>query len=158
MPSELNQENLTAYDAIVVGCGPVGGLAAIYLAKHGLRVAVVERDAQVYPYPRAVNLDNFTFTALNEIVGDPIEKLAYAVWEEAAYVLDKNDLNTHFADFTIETYGKIGANNFFYQPALEAILRETIAAHPNIDGFFNYNALKLYQSERLTHFTIQNLA
>ncbi len=44
-------------DVIVIGCGPVGAMAAILLGQRGLSVIVVERDREVYPLPRAAVYD-----------------------------------------------------------------------------------------------------
>jgi 3-(3-hydroxy-phenyl)propionate hydroxylase len=43
---------------VVVGLGPVGATVALLLARHGVRVVALERDAEVYPHPRAVALDD----------------------------------------------------------------------------------------------------
>src|SRR5579859_3525694 len=45
-------------DCVVVGCGPVGLLTAIFLGQAGLRVTVVERWPQRYPLPRACTIDH----------------------------------------------------------------------------------------------------
>lgn len=45
------------YDVIIVGYGPVGVTAANLLGGMGLWVAVVEREASVYPRARAVSTD-----------------------------------------------------------------------------------------------------
>ena len=46
------------YDIAIIGCGPVGALAANFLGKQGWKVLVVEREANPYPLPRAVHLDH----------------------------------------------------------------------------------------------------
>jgi 3-(3-hydroxy-phenyl)propionate hydroxylase len=46
------------YDVAVIGCGPVGALAANLLGKAGLRTIVLERETESYPLPRAVHLDH----------------------------------------------------------------------------------------------------
>ena len=45
------------FDVIIVGMGPVGCLAAYLLVQHGLQVAAIEKDTEVYKLPRAVALD-----------------------------------------------------------------------------------------------------
>lgn len=45
-------------DLVVVGCGPVGLMAAIRAAQHGLSVAAVDRLTEVYPLPRAIGMDD----------------------------------------------------------------------------------------------------
>ena len=44
-------------DVAIVGCGPVGGLLANLLGQAGLGVVVLERDADIYPLPRAMHFD-----------------------------------------------------------------------------------------------------
>ena len=55
------------YDVVILGLGPVGCLAAILLTHQGLRVAAIERDAEVYKLPRAVNLDGEIVRALQPV-------------------------------------------------------------------------------------------
>ena len=45
-------------DVIIVGCGPVGVMAALRCAQRGLRVIAVDRETLVYPLPRAVGMDD----------------------------------------------------------------------------------------------------
>jgi 3-(3-hydroxy-phenyl)propionate hydroxylase len=47
-----------AYDVAVVGLGPVGGLLALLLGQHGLRVVAVDREPAPYPLPRAIATDD----------------------------------------------------------------------------------------------------
>ena len=55
------------FDVLVVGLGPVGSLGAILFAKAGLKVAAIEKEADVYTLPRAVNLDGEIIRALQPI-------------------------------------------------------------------------------------------
>ena len=47
-----------SYDVAIVGCGPVGALAANLLGRAGLRTLVLEREAELHPLPRAVHIDH----------------------------------------------------------------------------------------------------
>ena len=42
------------FDCIVIGYGPVGALLSIFLSKLGLSVAVIDKNLDVYPLPRAI--------------------------------------------------------------------------------------------------------
>ncbi|MBT5849967.1 MAG: monooxygenase, partial [Acidimicrobiaceae bacterium] len=48
----------TDADVIVVGCGPVGVLAALRSAQRGLSVIALDRDPDLYPFPRAIGMDD----------------------------------------------------------------------------------------------------
>ncbi|MEM9464820.1 MAG: bifunctional 3-(3-hydroxy-phenyl)propionate/3-hydroxycinnamic acid hydroxylase [Actinomycetota bacterium] len=54
------QSSVEAHDAdlIVVGCGPVGVMAALRARQHGLSVIAVDRATDVYPLPRAIGMDD----------------------------------------------------------------------------------------------------
>ena len=145
------------YDVIIVGCGPVGGMAACYLAQQGLKIAVIEQNQHVYPYPRALNLDFFTMTLLNDLLGADMKKVSVSPWEEAFYALDKNNLDEPFADAHFSTITDFAPNNFIYQPEVEDILRRKFQVYGNADSFFNHSAMKLYRDGEETHITIQNL-
>mgnify|MGYP003953889301 CR=1 FL=1 len=47
-------------DVLIIGCGPTGLVLASLLGGLGVRVAVLERDADVYPTPRATHIDEET--------------------------------------------------------------------------------------------------
>ena len=44
-------------DVLIVGCGPVGAMAALRCRQHGLSVIVVDSSTEIYPLPRAIGLD-----------------------------------------------------------------------------------------------------
>ncbi|MBC2663515.1 bifunctional 3-(3-hydroxy-phenyl)propionate/3-hydroxycinnamic acid hydroxylase [Novosphingobium flavum] len=111
------------YDVVIVGCGPVGALAANLLGREGLSVLVLEKELEHYPLPRAVHLDHEMMRLL-----------------QSAGVIDRvlpdmiaADGHLHIgADHGVIRYmGTQGkpkpfgwANDwFFYQPELEAHLR-----------------------------------
>lgn len=44
-------------DVLVVGCGPVGVMAALRCAQRGLSVLAIDRSEEIFPLPRAVGMD-----------------------------------------------------------------------------------------------------
>jgi 3-(3-hydroxy-phenyl)propionate hydroxylase len=44
-------------DVAIIGCGPAGATLANLLGARGLQVLVLERDAHIYPLPRAIHFD-----------------------------------------------------------------------------------------------------
>ena len=48
----------TDADVIIVGCGPVGVMAALRSAQRGLSVIALDRDPDLYPFPRAIGMDD----------------------------------------------------------------------------------------------------
>jgi 3-(3-hydroxy-phenyl)propionate hydroxylase len=121
------------FDVAIIGCGPVGALAANLLGKAGLKTLVVEREADPFPLPRAVHLDHEMMRlfqsagVIDQVLGD----------------MRDTDGHLHVgADHGVIRYmGTVGKprpfgwsnDYFFYQPELEAHLRGALAAYPNVE-------------------------
>ncbi|MBJ6121625.1 bifunctional 3-(3-hydroxy-phenyl)propionate/3-hydroxycinnamic acid hydroxylase [Sphingomonas mollis] len=124
------------YDVAVVGCGPVGALAANLAATAGLSVLVIDREATPHPLPRAVHLDHEMMRLFQSV------RLAEAI----APTMRETEGHLHVgADHGVIRYmGTAGrpkpfgwANDyFFYQPELEALLRDGLARFDSVEVSF----------------------
>ena len=111
------------YDVIIVGCGPVGAVAANLLGQYGHSVLVLEQFADAFPLPRAVHIDH------------EMMRLFQGMGLVDAILPLTRETQGHMhlgADGDVIRYmGSVGkpkrfgwANDyFFYQPELEAALR-----------------------------------
>ncbi|HEY0778414.1 MAG TPA: FAD-dependent monooxygenase, partial [Gemmatirosa sp.] len=115
------------FDVAVVGCGPVGALAANLTAGAGLSTLVIDREAEPHPLPRAVHLDHEMMRVFQ----------AVGLADRLAPIMRETEGHLHVgADRGVIRYlGTAGrprpfgwANDyFFYQPELEGVLRAGIA-------------------------------
>lgn len=133
------------YDVAIIGCGPVGALAANLLGKQGLNVVVLEKEANPYPLPRAVHLDH-------EMV-----RLFQAVDLHDTILPHMRDTDGHLhigADHGVIRYmGTVGKprpfgwsnDYFFYQPELEDLLRDALARFDNVSLQLGTEFLSLQQ-------------
>lgn len=115
------------FDVAVIGCGPVGALAANLAARAGLSVLVIDREAAPHPLPRAVHLDH-EMMRLFQAAG-LIDAIAPGMRETQGHLHVGAD---HGAIRYMGTAGRpkpFGWANdyFFYQPELEERLREGLA-------------------------------
>ena len=120
------------FDVAIIGCGPVGALAANLLGRAGIRTLVVEQEQAPHPLPRAVHIDH------------EMKRLFQAAGVVDAVVGDMRETDGHLhvgADHGVIRYmGTFGqerpfgwANDyFFYQPELEAHLRGALGAYPDV--------------------------
>lgn len=134
-------------DVLVVGLGPVGATLAALLVRRGISVLAVDREAQIYPLPRAVGFDHEIMRILQEV--------------GLADVATRNTRESRYYDFnnaageTILRYDRAlmprpsGWPNYvtFYQPAIEAALRETIGASPQGRILLSQRLLSLVPGE-----------
>lgn len=114
---------IPAFDIAIIGCGPVGALAANLAGRAGLSVLVIDRDANPHPLPRAVHLDHemmrlFQDAGLAEVIAPTMRET-------------QGHLHVGADHGVIRYMGTAGrpkpfgwANDyFFYQPELETLLR-----------------------------------
>ena len=117
----------------VIGCGPVGALAANLAAAAGMRVLVIDRETAPHPLPRAVHLDH------------EMMRLFQAAGLAGTIAPTMRDTEGHLhvgADHGVIRYmGTAGrpkpfgwaGDYFFYQPELEGRLRDGLARFPDLD-------------------------
>jgi 3-(3-hydroxy-phenyl)propionate hydroxylase len=131
--SEKAEMSTEAVDVIVVGCGPVGGIAANYLGLHGVRTLIIERDLALFSQPRAFSCDdeaqrNFQAAGL---VGEfavklwPCQGIDYV--DGARQVLGSVPLGE--LDFGVG-HPPI---SFFSQPQLETVVRQALRRFPHVE-------------------------
>ncbi|TQJ92324.1 bifunctional 3-(3-hydroxy-phenyl)propionate/3-hydroxycinnamic acid hydroxylase [Streptomyces sp. SLBN-31] len=113
---------------VIIGAGPVGVMAALLLARRGVRTVVLERHQDVYPLPRAVATD------------DEVRRILQAagVEEEFATITrPSNGLRLLDARHRVRAeirrtgHGHHGypQTSMFDQPELERLLRDALTRH-----------------------------
>ncbi len=144
------------FDVAIIGCGPVGAMAANFLGKAGLKTLVLEKEANPYPLPRAVHLDHEMMRLFQD--ADVIDDVR----------ADMRDTEGHLhigADKGVIRYmGNVGkprpfswANDyFFYQPELEDHLRGALAKYSNVDLRLGSEFLALQQNDGKVTLDLKN--
>lgn len=121
------------YDVAIIGYGPAGALLAKLLGQAGLSVLALDKEAGIYPLPRAIHFD-----------AEVMRVFQNAGLRAAVEAISRPGLTgMHFVNAAGETmlvrggtslHGPHGcANNYyFHQPELEQVLRSSVALHPNV--------------------------
>jgi 3-(3-hydroxy-phenyl)propionate hydroxylase len=120
-------------DICVVGYGPVGGTLAHLLADRGLSVVVLDREADIYPLPRAVHFDDEVMRVF-QTLGLAERILPHTHVSPGMQFVDA-DRRVILDWPRPQAVGPLGWNTSyrFHQPDLERILREAARDKPNID-------------------------
>ncbi|MDH2383937.1 bifunctional 3-(3-hydroxy-phenyl)propionate/3-hydroxycinnamic acid hydroxylase [Bradyrhizobium sp. CER78] len=135
------------YDVAIVGLGPVGAIFANLLAKAGLRVAVVERVADIYDKPRAITLDHEALRALQAIgLGDFMEQ-AIAPHKGSHYLGVDGEIIKIFDPMPPPFPLGWIPNVTFVQPDLEQALRDKLAEYTHADVFLAAAGVALQQDD-----------
>ena len=137
------------FDIAIIGMGPVGATAALFLARAGLTVVVIERDEAVYKLPRAVALDGeiirgFQRLGLGEQVASLLQPLRPG--EHVGFGNSKREwlfkqVPTPFNSNGWQSF------NMFDQPELEGFLRETALAEPNVTAHIGAEATAISDAD-----------
>ena len=125
---------MESFDIAIVGMGPVGATAAILFAHAGLKVAIFERDKEVYALPRAVNIDSeviraFQRIGLGQTLADMLQKVRPG--DRAGFANSKREwlFGNEFVAFGSNAWQPM---SMFDQPEVDTWLRSTAIAHPNV--------------------------
>ena len=120
-------------DVAIIGAGPAGVTLANLLGQRGLRVVLFEREAEIYPLPRAIHFD-----------GEVMRVFETAGLRAEVEAVSRPGLKgMHFVNAAGETLlirggtaerGPHGCatNHYFHQPELEAVLRAGLARFPQV--------------------------
>jgi 3-(3-hydroxy-phenyl)propionate hydroxylase len=119
-------------EVAIIGCGPVGAIAANLFGHAGLRTRVIEREAAPYPLPRAVHIDHEMMRIFQSAgLADALLPLLRAAQGHIHIGADGG---------TIRYLGSAGlrkrfgwANDyFFFQPELERALQAGMSRFPAV--------------------------
>jgi len=122
------------FDVAVIGYGPAGATLANLLGQYGLSVLVLEREADIYPLPRAIHFD-----------GEVMRVFETAGLRREVEAISRPGLKgMYFNNAAGETLlirggtavrGPHGCatNHYFHQPELETVLRAGLRRYPQVE-------------------------
>lgn len=120
-------------DVLVVGLGPVGSVLTALLAQRGVRVIAIDKDAEVYPLPRAVHFDHEIMRLFQQLgIADQVKRHTRELPIYEFRAADGQLLMT--LPPPRETPSGWGAGYMFHQPSLDGVLRELVAGLPAADA------------------------
>jgi 3-(3-hydroxy-phenyl)propionate hydroxylase len=122
------------YDVLVVGCGPVGAMAANFFGRANLKTLVVEREQGPQSLPRAVHIDH-EIMRLFQNVGLSGELLPLFRQAQGHIHIGADGGVIRYLG-TAGLHKKFGWANdyFFYQPELERVLRAGFARFSSVEA------------------------
>ena len=118
-------------DVAIVGFGPVGATLAGLLGQRGVKVAVIDREADIYPLPRAAHIDHQSLRVFQEL----------GVLDELLPQMIRNpglDLITARRELLIRipsdqpSISGLPLSMYFHQPTVDSTLRRAAAARPSV--------------------------
>ena len=132
------------FDCIIIGYGPVGALLSIFLSKLGLSVAVIDKNLDIYPLPRAIHFYEEVMRIFQMVnLSDQISKIS-RIGTKGMHFVDNEDniLMVRKGSYDV---GELGWQKswYFHQPQLEKLLRENAKKEKKIVSFLGYEMQKI---------------
>ncbi|MDB5456942.1 MAG: hypothetical protein JWP92_2527 [Caulobacter sp.] len=135
------------YDIVIVGLGPVGAVAANLAGAAGFRTLVVERSNQPYLLPRAIVFDAEIMRIFDAIgLAEPITAATRPLGGSIYLGADHRPIRTFRARPPAHDKAWF-PSNLFFQPQLEAIIRDGLARHPNVTVLLAQEVTDLRQAD-----------
>ena len=149
----------SVWDVAIVGYGPAGATLANLLGQYGLSVLVLEREAEIYPLPRAIHFD-----------GEVMRVFETAGLRAPIAAISRPGLKgMYFNNAAGETlliragssaHGPHGCanNHYFHQPELEAVLRAGLARYPQVQVHTRHEVLAIEDGAEHARLQVRDLA
>ncbi|MGQ3050074.1 MAG: bifunctional 3-(3-hydroxy-phenyl)propionate/3-hydroxycinnamic acid hydroxylase MhpA [Niveispirillum sp.] len=120
------------FDVAIIGCGPVGALAANLLGRRGIHTLVVEQSASPHPLPRAVHIDHEMVRLFQDV--DLTETILPLMRDTDGHLHVGADGGVIRYMGTAGQARPFGWSNdyFFYQPDLEGALRAGLSRFDHV--------------------------
>ena len=128
---------------VIIGCGPVGAVAACLLGQRGLSTLIIDRSHTIYDKPRAVALDHEIARILQNIgLGEAIKPHIEPFTASEYFGVDGQLIKR--LDMLPRPYPMGWTPSMvFMQPALEALLRRRLADLPSVKSEFGVELIGL---------------
>lgn len=122
----------TSADVIIIGLGPTGAVLAHLLGQAGIKTVVFEREAEVYPRPRAVFFDDEICRLLAQVgLHDDLASFSRPV-QGMDLVNGAGDVLYRYRPGKAESELGFAEGYMFSQPDLERALRRALDRYPSI--------------------------
>ena len=118
-------------DVLIAGGGPTGVTLGILLAQQGVSVLIAEKEADIYPLPRAAHLDHETMRILQAAgVADAVAATSRTT-DRYDFLTANGQVLLRFEGSAQTGPGGWPGANMIHQPSVEAALRARLAELPS---------------------------
>lgn len=118
-------------DVLIAGGGPTGVTLAVLLAKRGVRVLVAEKEADIFPLPRAAHIDHEGMRILQEAGAADAVMATCRSAPRYDFLNGSGRVLLSFDGIDAIAPGGWPAANMIHQPSVEAALRQSLQQTDN---------------------------
>lgn len=133
-------------DVAIIGFGPAGATLANLLGQTGLNVVVLEKEAAIYPLPRAIHFDGEVMRIFQSIgLRREVEDISRAGLKGMHFVNAEGETLLIRGGTTALGPHGCASNYYFHQPELERVLREGVQRFENVHICLQHSVLDIQQ-------------
>ncbi|NDC62094.1 MAG: bifunctional 3-(3-hydroxy-phenyl)propionate/3-hydroxycinnamic acid hydroxylase, partial [Betaproteobacteria bacterium] len=134
-------------DVAIIGFGPAGATLANLLGQTGLNVVVLEKEASIYPLPRAIHFDGEVMRIFQSIgLRHEVESISRAGLKGMHFVNAEGETLLIRGGTTALGPHGCASNYYFHQPELERVLREGVKRFENVRVCLQHSVLDIQQN------------
>lgn len=138
-----------ACDVLIVGAGPTGSTLALMLAQAGVDVVLADREADIYPLPRAAHIDSEALRIFQSIgLAAPIVASCRHA-PRYDFVNAAGDVLLRFDGADRIGAGGWPASNMIHQPSIERALRDAVIASDWVELRPSHRLIALSQDDQI---------
>jgi 3-(3-hydroxy-phenyl)propionate hydroxylase len=116
------------FDIAIIGYGPAGATLANLLGQAGLSTLVVEKEAAIYPLPRAIHFDGEVMRIFQSVGLRPaVEAISRPGLKGMQFVNASGETLLVRGGTAAQGPHGCASNHYFHQPELEQVLRDGVA-------------------------------
>lgn len=121
------------FDVAIIGYGPAGATLANLLGQAGLSVLVLEKEAAIYPLPRAIHFDGEVMRIFQSVGLRPaVEAISRPGLKGMHFVNAKGETLMIRGGTAAQGPHGCASNHYFHQPELEHVLRDGAGRFANV--------------------------
>lgn len=146
------------FDVAVVGLGPAGASLANLLGQAGLSVVVFEREAAIYPLPRAIHFDGEVMRIFQgmDLKGE-IEAATRPGFKNMRFVNAQDQVLLVRGGSTAVGPHGCANNHYFHQPQLEAVLRDGLARFAQVRVLLRHEVFAIAEDAEGATLSVENM-
>jgi 3-(3-hydroxy-phenyl)propionate hydroxylase len=149
----------TLFDVAIVGYGPAGACLANLLGQAGLSVCVLEKEAAIYPLPRAIHFDGEVMRIFQSAgLRAQVEAISRPGLHGMHFVNADGDTLLIRGGTAARGPHGCATNYYFHQPELEQVLREGVARFPRVQVCLQHEVTQITQAPGQVQLSVSDLA
>lgn len=146
-------------DVAIIGYGPVGASLANLLGQAGVKVLVYEREAAIYPLPRAIHFDGEVMRVFHGMgLRQEIAVASRPGIKNMDFVNAHDKLMLTRGGASLEGPHGCANNHYFHQPELEAVLRRGVERIANVTVMTRHEVFAIAHHAERAVLSVENMA